>query len=117
VREAVRAGALSSAHDIADGGLAVALAECCLAGGLGARVELDAQAAASATAALFGEAAGGFLVSAAADALAQLGRSTPLRPLGSVGGDSLSIVLAESSFDVSLDELARAHASLADLFG
>ena len=33
----VRAGALRSAHDVAEGGLAVALAECCLAGGLGAR--------------------------------------------------------------------------------
>ena len=33
VRDAVRAGALASAHDIADGGLATALAECCLAGG------------------------------------------------------------------------------------
>ena len=32
VRHAVRAGMLASAHDIADGGLAVALAECCLAG-------------------------------------------------------------------------------------
>ncbi len=34
VREAVRAGTLASAHDIAEGGLAVALAECCLGGGL-----------------------------------------------------------------------------------
>ncbi len=42
VREAVRAGALSSAHDIAEGGLAVALAECCLAGELGAKVTLGA---------------------------------------------------------------------------
>ncbi len=40
VREAVRTGALASAHDIAEGGLAVALAECCIAGGLGAQVEL-----------------------------------------------------------------------------
>ena len=31
-------GALASAHDIAEGGLATALAECCLAGGLGAEV-------------------------------------------------------------------------------
>ena len=30
----------ASAHDIAEGGLAVALAECCLAGDLGAEVEL-----------------------------------------------------------------------------
>ena len=41
VREAVRAGELASAHDIAEGGAAVALAECCLAGKLGAQVELD----------------------------------------------------------------------------
>ncbi len=41
VRDAVRAGALSSAHDIAEGGLAVALAECCLGGELGARVSLE----------------------------------------------------------------------------
>ena len=40
VREAVRAGALSSAHDVAEGGLAVALAECCLAGDIGARASV-----------------------------------------------------------------------------
>ena len=33
VRQAVRSGALRSAHDVAEGGLAVALAECCVAGG------------------------------------------------------------------------------------
>jgi phosphoribosylformylglycinamidine synthase len=38
VRDAVRAGALHSAHDISEGGLAVAVAECCIAGGIGARV-------------------------------------------------------------------------------
>ncbi len=37
----VRAGVLSSAHDIAEGGLAVALAECCLAGDRGATIALD----------------------------------------------------------------------------
>ena len=40
VRQAVRAGVLHSAHDVAEGGLGVALAECCLAGGLGATVDL-----------------------------------------------------------------------------
>ncbi|HEY3960151.1 MAG TPA: phosphoribosylformylglycinamidine synthase subunit PurL [Solirubrobacteraceae bacterium] len=40
VRDAVRAGVLASAHDIAEGGLAVALAECCLGGDLGAEVGL-----------------------------------------------------------------------------
>ena len=44
VRQAVRAGALRSVHDVAEGGLAVALAEACLAGGLGATVDLVAAA-------------------------------------------------------------------------
>jgi len=48
------AGTVRSAHDLSDGGLAVALAECCFASnGLGASVELDAAAAAEF--ALFGE--------------------------------------------------------------
>jgi phosphoribosylformylglycinamidine synthase subunit PurL len=42
VREFVRSGALESAHDLSDGGLAVALAECCFSGAnIGADVELD----------------------------------------------------------------------------
>src|SRR5947209_6734749 len=41
VRDGIRAGALHSAHDIAEGGLAVALAECCIAGGSGAKVATD----------------------------------------------------------------------------
>src|SRR5947209_6695134 len=41
VRDGIRSAALHQAHDIAEGGVAVALAECCLAGGLGARVRLD----------------------------------------------------------------------------
>ncbi len=40
IRGAVRVGGLSSAHDIAEGGLAVALAESCLGGGLGAEIAL-----------------------------------------------------------------------------
>src|SRR3954462_5789823 len=39
VRTAVRAGLVRSAHDVSVGGLAVALAECCIAGGVGAVVE------------------------------------------------------------------------------
>ncbi|MCP4593302.1 MAG: phosphoribosylformylglycinamidine synthase subunit PurL, partial [bacterium] len=42
VSKAVRSGEVSSAHDLGDGGLAVALAEMCIAGGLGASVQLDA---------------------------------------------------------------------------
>ncbi len=114
VRGAVRVGALSSAHDIAEGGLAVALAECCLAGGLGVNVKLDEEG--DRFAALFGEAPGGFLVSGTTSGVRSLGRRTPTRVIGAVGGDSLRIVLGESHLEVSLDELTRAHAALAGLF-
>jgi phosphoribosylformylglycinamidine synthase len=42
LRQAIAAGLVCSAHDLSDGGLAVAAAECCLASGWGARLEIPA---------------------------------------------------------------------------
>jgi len=42
LRQAIAAELVASAHDLSDGGLAVALAECCMASGLGASLELPA---------------------------------------------------------------------------
>ncbi len=42
LREAIAAGLLKSAHDLSDGGLAVAVTECCLAGEVGATLDLSA---------------------------------------------------------------------------
>jgi phosphoribosylformylglycinamidine (FGAM) synthase-like enzyme len=98
IRQAVRAGALSSAHDVAEGGVAVALAESCLAGGLGASVSGLASEAE-----LFGEGPGAFLVSGPAAALAAFGGAA--RVIGEVGGSSVRI---EGVLDVPLDELDRA---------
>jgi len=81
VRMGVRSEALHSAHDIAEGGLAVALAECCLAGGIGATVELPGDFE------LFGEAAGrAFVVSGPQD------RLTGFQTIGRVGGQDFEIV-------------------------
>jgi phosphoribosylformylglycinamidine synthase II len=142
VRRGARDGLLSSAHDIAEGGLAVALAECCLAGGLGAEVELGedlwegipllapaphaprspSRVPALLSAALFGEGPGGFLVSASADALRELrqrAHAVPVLDIGRVGDDALTIVAAGASagrmLTLTLDELAGAHAGLAAL--
>ncbi len=41
VREGVRSGRIAAAHDASDGGIACALAECAIAGGVGAVVDLD----------------------------------------------------------------------------
>jgi phosphoribosylformylglycinamidine synthase II len=111
VREAVRAGKLASAHDIAEGGLAVALAECCLAGGSGASIELPAALATEEF--LFGECSGAFLLSGAADALQALGERVPVSVIGSVGGEALTLELREGlatdRVTVPLAELSSAH--------
>ncbi len=86
VRAAARSGALSSAHDVAEGGLAVALAECTVAGGIGAVVEWDGD---EDPVQLFGEGAGRFVVSGGAQAIEALG---PLATrIGTVGGAALSV--------------------------
>ena len=95
IRQAVRSGALSSAHDVAEGGVAVALAESALAGGLGATV--------SALDDLFGEGPGAFVVSGPAEAMTAFGAAA--RVIGEVGGDVLSIEGALSVPLVDLDHV------------
>jgi phosphoribosylformylglycinamidine synthase II len=108
IRQAVRSGALRSAHDVAEGGLAVALAECCIAGGLGAELALD-----GGEHVLFGEGPGAFVVSGAPDAFAAFGAAAKV--IGTVGGDALRI---EGALSVPLDDLAGVHAGgLAALMG
>jgi phosphoribosylformylglycinamidine synthase subunit PurL len=94
VRNAVRNAALQNAHDIAEGGVAVALAECCLAGGIGARVELPDGLEP------FGEAPGqGFIVSGSEEQL------HGMRVIGRVGGAELQIA---GLVRLPLDELRDA---------
>ena len=45
LRQAIAAGLVCSAHDLSDGGLAVAAAEACIASGLGAHLEIPASTA------------------------------------------------------------------------
>jgi phosphoribosylformylglycinamidine synthase len=129
VRGALRAGALSSAHDIAEGGLAVALAECCLAGGLGAEVRLDGTRAGGGEdgdggggsredlfTTLFGEGPGGFLISGTANGVRSLGRRTYVRVIGTVGGDSLRLACGAERVNSSLAEMSTAHGALGLLF-
>ncbi|MFZ2051576.1 MAG: phosphoribosylformylglycinamidine synthase subunit PurL [Solirubrobacteraceae bacterium] len=111
VKEAVRGGRIASAHDIAEGGLAVALAECCLAGGIGAVVSLPA-AEADLLSLLFGEAPGGFLLSGPEDELRKISR-TQVQIVGRVGGHRLQI---GGALEATLGELERSHGALAGLF-
>ena len=95
IRQAVRSGTLSSAHDVAEGGVAVALAESALAGGLGATV--------SGVDELFTEGPGAFIVSGPAEAMSAFGPAA--RVIGEVGGDALTI---EGALSVPLADLDRA---------
>jgi phosphoribosylformylglycinamidine synthase len=106
VREAVRAGSVTSAHDVAEGGVLVAVAESCLAGEVGATldVEWDEER-------LFGEGAGGFVVSGPRDVLEAL--DAPVQIIGTVGGDAL---VAGGGLSVTLEELLEAHSALGLLF-
>jgi phosphoribosylformylglycinamidine synthase subunit PurL len=97
VRDGVRSGALHSAHDVADGGLAVSLAESCLAGGIGALIDLPGGFD------LFGEAPGrAFIVSGPTDALSEF------TVIGRVGGDALEIT---GRLKVPLSAIRDAHES------
>jgi phosphoribosylformylglycinamidine synthase subunit PurL len=116
VREAVRAGRLASAHDVSDGGLACALAECSIGSGLGCRVDISAllDRGPSVEETLFGEGAGGFLVSGERDTLESLaGEEVEMLVVGEVGGDSIDLRAGELSARVELSAAADAWRSLA----
>ena len=90
---AAEADMLRSAHDCSDGGLAVAIAESAIAGGVGA--EIDAVSG-RLDAALFGEAGARAVVTVSsnqAKSLAQLAARHQLKAtrIGTVGGDRLAI--------------------------
>ena len=110
-------GLLSAAHDLSDGGLAVALAESCLRGGVGCRAELPGDP----FTALFSESAGRAIVAVRPGAERGLRPARPRRTacpaatIGTVGGASLTV---DGCFTIPLAELAAVHArALPALFG
>lgn len=97
VRALIQAGLCHNAHDCSEGGIAVALAECCFTpeGPLGAEVQLPANGARP-DAALFGESQSRILVTVAPaekEAAMKMLRDSgvPAAVLGAVGGDRLRI--------------------------
>ena len=98
--DAIAQGLIRSAHDCAEGGLAITIAECCFDTGLGALADLPAVDVDAADfcdiSTLFNESASRVVASAdpqAAERLVQLAekRSVPARVIGRVGGDRIRI--------------------------
>ena len=102
--ELIKMGLVVSAHDCSEGGLAVALAECCIQGKIGADVALTENIRPSSI--LFGESQSRIIISINKSkidsVLQQLKKfQVPYKVLGSVGGDSLNI--AGSGWKVNVD--------------
>jgi phosphoribosylformylglycinamidine synthase subunit PurL len=120
LREGVRSGRIAAARDASDGGLACAIAESAIAGGVGAVVDLDPLVelrGASGESCLFGEGPGGFLVAgepSAIEELAARGGGVDVLPIGEARGDQIAISVAEASLSVSLSDAERAWRSLAE---
>ena len=94
-RDAVRAGLVASAHDLSDGGMATAFAECAIIGNIGASVTESPDAGGRWDAAMFGEAQSRILLSVSPDNLDRIkalahDHDVPLAVIGLVGGDALS---------------------------
>ena len=124
-------GLLEAAHDLSEGGLAIALAECCLEQGIGCQValpgdlftQLFSESAARAVAAVRPGSERAFAALAAR-------HGVPVQELGVAGGGSLVVQgstgqgstgqgsTGQGSFDIPVDELAAAHrGTLPGLFG
>jgi phosphoribosylformylglycinamidine synthase len=95
---------VESAHDVSDGGLAIALAECCTAtddAGAMVGAEITIPEAEPLAAALFGEAPSRVVIAARTEVAAEIERrarerGVPATRLGTTGGDRLSIRSGEA---------------------
>ena len=113
VRRLIADAVIHAAHDISDGGLAIAAAEMALSSDIG--VSLGYQGDLSDAAFLYAEDQARYLVALAPDKLEQLdklarARAVPYLVVGEAGGRELSYLGASGERErLSLDDLRRAH--------
>ncbi len=89
---AIRAGVIASAHDVAEGGLAVAVAECIMDGKVGANVKISGET----VTALFAESQSRFIVSVPADKKAEFERLVDATCIGEVVANTELTIVSES---------------------
>jgi phosphoribosylformylglycinamidine synthase len=111
VLAAAENGLLRSAHDCAEGGMLVALAECCLLGGIGVRCPgIKPEGPLRMDATFFGESPSRFIVSLSSRAMPELQslarrHHVEIALLGLAGGDSIEF---EGQFRLTLNEMRQA---------
>ena len=112
VRDLIRAGTATAVHDCSDGGIAVAVAKMAMASGIGADLAMP-----GATAALFGEDQGRYVVTMSEADFARLESTAGIGfvRIGTTGGTSLKLGKARA---ISVEELKTAHEGwFADFMG
>ena len=115
--EAIRSGAVSSAHDCSDGGLAVALAESCIANTesqRGADIDLSRWTDLPNRAILFGESQGRLVLSTSAPERVRAIATAAGVPCAEIGrvqrsADALNIKLPKGSLRITLARMRRAY--------
>ncbi|WP_337865081.1 phosphoribosylformylglycinamidine synthase subunit PurL [Ignavibacterium sp.] len=106
----IRKGLIKSAHDISEGGIAAALAECCIINQekqIGCEVEIPIKSRKDFS--IFSESQSRILISVSKEKISELENKIsriPFVKLGTVGGSSLKI---KNLFEVSLDELSEIY--------
>ena len=109
VRGLIEKGTVTAVHDISDGGLAVALAEMAIAGGIGASIELPPSAPELGF--LFGEDQARYILTAAPDAAEAIQHAAdqagvPCQIIGVTGGDTLTLGFGTA---ILVNDLAKAN--------
>ena len=112
VRAAIRAGQLSAVHDVSDGGVAVAIAEMALAGGIGAMI--DRKQPFGCARSFFAEDQGVYIVTVHDHALLDFlggahAAGVEAEPLGRTGGKRLIFERPDRDDVVALDDLRAVH--------
>jgi phosphoribosylformylglycinamidine synthase II len=109
IRDAARSGLVVAAHDVAEGGLAVALAEMCIPGRIGVRAAIETDAFETWA---FGEGPGGVLLACAPedfDQLAAICAEIPFVRLGETGGSEVVLEGATASLRMQVEEAVKAY--------
>lgn len=116
----IERSAIVSCHDVSDGGLGVALAEMCIGGEMGAKIDLSRMEQLRSDVKLFSESNSRWVVELrkGKEKLLPKDRKTKLMKLGTVGGDSLSISSNKTLIDLDVRKIEdRFNATLWRLMG
>ncbi|CAN5902889.1 phosphoribosylformylglycinamidine synthase subunit PurL [soil metagenome] len=108
----IRSGLCDTAHDLSEGGLAVALAEMAMGNGLGADLSLSSSLRADAL--LFGEAQSRILIAVRPEQLAEVEtelkrHDVPHTDLGCVGGETLKLRYSSGTVTVPVQHLKEIY--------